>query len=73
MAQFQHPMRTLLRHKRIENAIKHISMMHFEDDKFDVTTATTVEEAKQALSVGFTYACEKDGTMLFRKPSVHVV
>jgi hypothetical protein len=43
-------------------------MIHFEDDEFDVTTATTVEEAKKALSVGFNYMCEKDGVILFRKP-----
>jgi hypothetical protein len=33
--------------------MKYISMIHSEDDQFEVTTQTTVEEAKQALSVGF--------------------
>ena len=58
----------LLRHKRIENTMKYISMIHFEDDAFEVTTATTVEEAKQALIAGFNYIIEKDGIMLFRRP-----
>lgn len=57
----------LLRHKRVENTMKYISMIHFEDDEFEVTTATTVEEAKQALSIGFNYITEKDGIMLFRR------
>jgi len=33
--------------------MKYISMIRSEDDEFEVTTQTTVEEAKQALSVGF--------------------
>jgi len=36
--------------------------------EFEVTTAITVEEAKQVLSAGFEYITEKDGIMLFRKP-----
>jgi hypothetical protein len=43
-------------------------MVHFKNDEFEVTTATTVEEAKQVLSAGFEYITEKDGIMLFRKP-----
>jgi len=58
----------LLRHKRIENTMKYISMIHFKDDEFEVTTATNVEEAKQVLSAGFDYVAQKDGVMLFRKP-----
>jgi integrase len=58
----------LLRHKRVENTMKYISMIHFEDDEFEVTTATTVEEAKQALIAGFNYITEKGGIMLFRRP-----
>jgi integrase len=58
----------LLRHKRVENTMKYISMIHFKDDDFEVTTATTVEEAKQVLSSGFDYITEKNGVMLFRRP-----
>ena len=58
----------LLGHKRIENTMKYIGMIHFKDDEFEVTTATTMEEAKQILSAGFDYVAEKSGIMLFRKP-----
>jgi hypothetical protein len=56
----------LLGYKRIKNTMKYIGMIHFKGDEFDVTTATTVEEAKQVLSAGFDYVTEKDGIMLFR-------
>ena len=58
----------LLGHKRIENIMKYIGMIHFEDNFYDVTTATTVEEAKQILCTCFDYAAEKNGIMLFRRP-----
>jgi hypothetical protein len=48
--------------------MKYISMINFKDDQFEVTTATTVEEAKQVLSAGFEYITEKNGIMLFRRP-----
>jgi hypothetical protein len=57
-----------LRHKRVENTMKYISMIQFEEDEFEVNTATTVEEAKRALSVGYNYITEKEGIMLFRRP-----
>jgi hypothetical protein len=34
----------LLGHKRIENSMKYIGMIHFKDDQYETTTATTVEE-----------------------------
>ncbi|MFX1521534.1 MAG: hypothetical protein ACFFCD_16625 [Promethearchaeota archaeon] len=58
----------LLGHKRVENTMKYIGMIHFKDSEFEVTTATTVEEAKQVLSAGFDYVTEKNGIMLFRRP-----
>ena len=58
----------LLGHKRIENTMKYIGMIHFKDDQYEVTTATTIEEAKQVLTAGFDFATEKNGIMLFRKP-----
>jgi len=39
--------------------MKYISMIHFKDDQFEVTTATTVENAKNVLSAGFDYVTEK--------------
>ena len=58
----------LLGHKRIENTMKYISMIHFKDDQFEVTTATNIEEAKKVLSAGFEYVTQKDSIMLFRRP-----
>jgi integrase len=58
----------LLGHKNIKNTMKYIGMINFKDDEFEVATATTVEEAKQVLSVGFDYVTEKNGIMLFRRP-----
>lgn len=58
----------LLGHKRIENTMKYIGMVHFKGDEFEVASATTVEEAKQILSAGFDYITEKSGIMLFRRP-----
>ena len=48
--------------------MKYICMIHFEDNEFEVATATTAEEAKQILSAGFDYVTEKSGVMLFRRP-----
>jgi hypothetical protein len=43
----------LLGHKRIENTMKYIGMIHFKDDEFEVTTATTDEEIKKLGTAGF--------------------
>jgi len=48
--------------------MKCIGVIHFKDDEFEVTSGTTVEEAKQILSAGFDYVTERSGIMLFRKP-----
>ena len=58
----------LLGHKRIQNTMKYTQLVHFKDDEFEVATATTIEEAKQLLAVGFDYVTEKNGIMLFRRP-----
>jgi hypothetical protein len=58
----------LLGHKRVENSMKYIGMIDFKDDEFEVTTATTIEEAKKVLSACFNYFTEKNGIMLFRRP-----
>jgi hypothetical protein len=58
----------LLGHKRVENSMKYIGMIDFKDYGFKVATATSVEEAKQALSAGFDYVTEKNGIMLFKRP-----
>ena len=48
--------------------MKYTQLVHFKDDEFEVVTATTVEEAKELLAVGFDYVTEKNGIMLFRRP-----
>lgn len=58
----------LLGHKKIENTMKYTELIQFKDDDYEVTSATTIEEAKIVLSAGFEYVTEKDGVMLFRKP-----
>lgn len=58
----------LLGHKRIENTMKYTQLIQFKDTEYDVTSATTLEEAKKVLSACFEYVTEKNGTMLFRKP-----
>jgi integrase len=58
----------LLGHKKIENTMKYTQLIQFKDSEYEVTSATTLEEAKTVLAAGFEYVTEKDGTMLFRKP-----
>ena len=43
----------LLGHKRIQNTMKYTQLVHFESDEFELATATTIEEAKEFLAVGF--------------------
>jgi integrase len=58
----------LLGHKRIESTMKYTRLVHFKDDEFDVETATTVEEAKELLKIGFDYITDRNGISLFRRP-----
>ena len=62
----------LLRHKRIENTMKHIQLIHFGGKDFDVVTATTPEEVKQQGMSGWTKYCEMifNGTTMdfYKKP-----
>lgn len=58
----------LLRHKRIENTMKYITMLNIKDDEFDVTTATTLEEIKQVAAAGFQKYDEINGIHVYRRP-----
>lgn len=58
----------LLGHKHIQNTMKYTQLVQFENDEFDVATATTIKEAKELLATGFEYITEKNDIMLFRKP-----
>jgi len=58
----------LLGHKNIQSTMVYTQLVQFKDDEFDVETATTIEEAKTLLKVGFDYITEKNDIMLFRRP-----
>ena len=62
----------LLRHKRVENTMKYISMIHFDDKNFEVTTATTPDEIKQLGMAGWAKYDEMtlNGTQMhfYKKP-----
>jgi integrase len=62
----------LLRHKRVENTMKYISMIHFENDDFEVATASTPEEVKQLGMAGWAKYDEMslNGTQIhfYKKP-----
>jgi type I site-specific restriction-modification system R (restriction) subunit len=42
-----------LGHKRVEDAMKYIPIVHFKDDEIEAATATKVEEVKKLASAGF--------------------
>jgi len=58
----------LLRHKRIQNTMKYIHMIKFEDNEFEVAAATTIEEEKELLKTGFNFIREKNNIALYRRP-----
>ena len=60
----------LLGHKSIQNTLKYTHLVNFEDDQFDVATATTVEEAKELASTGFQHFTTMNGIQIFRKPKL---
>ena len=43
--------------------------MQFEDNEFDTATATTVEEAKQLMKVGFQKGDEFNDVHIYRRPT----
>ena len=62
----------LLRHKRVENTMKYISMIHVDDKDFEVATASTLEEVKQLGMAGWVKYDEMtlNGTQIhfYKKP-----
>jgi integrase len=62
---------SLLRHKKIDNTLIYVNLeaalFHTENNEFHVKTASTTEEIKSLLEVGFEYICEKDGVIFLRK------
>jgi integrase len=58
-----------LRHKRIENTMKYIHRLEFQDPQnYDVATATTIEEIKHLAQAGFQKFDEVNGTHVYRRP-----
>jgi integrase len=58
----------LLGHKNIQNTMKYTQLVEFKDSDYDVTAATTVEEAKKLGEAGFEKYDEFNGIHLYRKP-----
>jgi hypothetical protein len=42
-------------------------MIHSKDDDFEAATATTADEAKEAIRAGFEFANENKGVGIYRK------
>lgn len=60
----------LLGHKSIKNTVRYTHLAHFQDDQYDVATATTVEEAKELAATGFQYFTTMNEIQIFRKPKM---
>lgn len=58
----------LLGHKNIQNTLKYTRLVQFQDDEFDVATATTLEEIKQLAEAGFEKFDEWNDVHVFRRP-----
>jgi hypothetical protein len=58
----------LLGHKNINSTLKYTQLIEFKDSDYDVTSATTVEEAKKLGEAGFEKYDEFNGIHLYRKP-----
>jgi integrase len=57
-----------LRHKRIENTMKYIHRLEFQNPQdYDVATATTIEEVKHIAEQGFQKFDEVNGIHVFRR------
>lgn len=58
----------LLGHKNINSTMKYTQLVEFKDTDYDVTSATTAEEAKKLGEAGFEKYDEFNGIHLYRKP-----
>ena len=60
-----------LGHRNINNTIKYISLekalYKTENEEFVCKVASTIDEAKELIEVGFEYVCEFNGVKAFRK------
>jgi integrase len=58
----------LLGHKNINSTMKYTQLIDLKDSDYDVTAATTGEEAKKLGEAGFEKHDEFNGIHLYRKP-----
>ncbi len=58
----------MLGHKRIENTMKYIGMIHFESSEMETTVSTNIEEDRAAVAAKFTYVTERNGIKLWQRP-----
>jgi len=58
----------LLGHRHVENTMKYIGRIQFNDDRFDTATATTDDEIKQLGASGYEKYDEHNGIHFYRKP-----
>jgi integrase len=61
-----------LRHKRVENTMKYIHRLEFQDPQnYDVATATTIEEITQLAKQGYMKFDEVNGIHVYRRPKTY--
>ena len=59
----------LLGHKRIQNTLKYTQLAKFEgEEQYICKVAKEPKEIAALIEAGFTYVCEKDGLLFFKKP-----
>ena len=60
-----------LGHRKMDSTLLYIqldqALFREASDEFTVKVAKTQKEIEELLEVGFTYVCEKDGLLYFRK------
>ncbi len=57
----------MLGHKNINNTMIYTHLVTFDSDDYNVSTAKTVDEARELVKARFEYVTEIDGHKLFRK------
>jgi len=59
----------VLGHKNIKNTLKYTQLAKFEgEDQYICKVAKEPKQIASLIEAGFTYVCEKDGLLFFRKP-----
>lgn len=58
----------MLGHKDINNTMKYTRLIQFEEDDYEIATATSIDEDQELLKVGFEYVTERNSIKIYRKP-----